>query len=55
MEEHTRTTEEHARSPALSTTHVFVRNDMRDVLQDQLGAFSVLFEFLEEHIRFEIP
>lgn len=41
--------------PALSATHVFVRNDVRDVLQDQLGPLSVLVQFLEEHTRFEIP
>lgn len=43
------------RTPALSATHVFVRNDVRDVLQDQLSPFSVLVKFLEEHARFEIP
>lgn len=47
-------TERH-RGPALSATHVFVRNDVRDVLQDQLGPLSVLVQFLEEHARFEIP
>lgn len=41
--------------PSLSATHVFVRNDVRDVLQDQLGPLSVLVQFLEEHARFEIP
>lgn len=43
------------RSPALKATHVFVGNDMRDILQDQLGPFPVLVQFLEEHARFEIP
>lgn len=44
-----------AQGPALSATHVFVRNDVRDVLQDQLGPLPVLVQFLEEHTRFEIP
>lgn len=39
----------------LHATHVFVRNDMRDVLQDQLCPFSVLVKFLEQHTRLEIP
>lgn len=43
------------RSPVLRATHVFVRDDMRDVLQDQLGPLPVLVQFLEEHTRFEIP
>lgn len=43
------------RSLAFSATHVFVRNDMWDVLQDQLGPLSVLVKFLEEHTRLEIP
>lgn len=43
------------RSPALSATHVFVRDDVRDVLQDQLCPFPVLVQFLEEHTGFEIP
>ena len=43
------------RGPALRATHVFVGNDMRDVLQDQLRPSSVLVQFLEEHARFEVP
>lgn len=47
--------ERDAQGPALRATHVFVRNDVRDVLQDQLGPLPVLVQFLEEHTRFEIP
>ena len=36
-------------------TYVFVRNDVWDVLQDQLGPLSVLVKFLEEHAGLEIP
>ena len=43
------------RSPASRATYVFVRNDMWDVLQDQLGPLSVLVKFLEEHAGLEIP
>lgn len=39
----------------LCITHVLVRNDVRDVLQDQLGPLPVLVEFLVEHTGFEIP
>lgn len=37
------------------STHVLVRNDMGDVLQDQLSPPAVLVKFLEEHPRLEIP
>lgn len=38
-----------------SPTHVFVGNDMGDVLQEQLGSFLVLVQLLEEHAGFEVP
>lgn len=36
-------------------THVLVGNDVRDVLQEQLGSFLVLVQLLEEHAGFEVP
>lgn len=36
-------------------THILVGNDMRDVLQEQLGSFLVLVQLLEEHAGFEVP
>lgn len=36
-------------------THILVGNDMRDVLQEQLGSFLVLVQLLEEHTGFEVP
>lgn len=39
----------------MRATYVFVRNDVWDVLQDQLGPLSVLVKFLEEHAGLEIP
>lgn len=41
--------------PAEGNLRFFVRNDMWDVLQDQLGPLSVLLvKFLEEHAGLEI-
>lgn len=37
------------------STHVLVRNDVGDVLQDQLSPPAVLVKFLEQHPRLEIP
>lgn len=36
-------------------THVLVGNDVWDVLQEQLGSFLVLVQFLEEHAGLEVP
>lgn len=37
------------------STHVLVRHDVGDVLQDQLSPLAVLVKLLEEHSRLEIP
>lgn len=39
----------------MGETHIFVGDDVGDVLQEQLSPFPVLVQLLEEHTGFEIP
>lgn len=45
----------HVRGTGAGPTHVLVRHDVGDVLQDQLSPLAVLVELLEEDARLEVP